>query len=93
VFTGTFYWDMNDSTRAWTKRWQVERPGKFPSMYHAGVYASVLHYLRAVEALKTDGDGKAVANKMKEMPTDDDFSAKAWSEPTDARFTRLICSR
>jgi branched-chain amino acid transport system substrate-binding protein len=76
VFTGTFYWDMNDNTRAWTKRWQVERPGKFPSMYQAGVYASILHYLKAVEALKTDGDGKAVANKMKEMPTDDHLFGK-----------------
>jgi branched-chain amino acid transport system substrate-binding protein len=62
---------MNDANRAWTKRWQAERPGKVPTMIHAGVYSRVLHYLKAVEALKADGDGRAVAAKMKEMPTDD----------------------
>jgi branched-chain amino acid transport system substrate-binding protein len=71
VLTETFYWDMNDATRAWTKRWQVERPGKFPSMNQAGVYSAVLHYLKAVAALKSAADGKAVVAKMKEMPTDD----------------------
>src|ERR1700693_4078271 len=48
VFTETWYWDMNDNNRAWTKRWQVERPGKLPTMNHAGVYSGVLHYLKAV---------------------------------------------
>src|SRR3984893_2416599 len=71
VLTESWYWDMTDANRAWTKRWQVERPGKFPAMVQAGVYSAVLHYLKAVEALKSDGDGKAVAAKMKEMPTDD----------------------
>jgi branched-chain amino acid transport system substrate-binding protein len=76
VFTETWYWDMNDNNRAWTKRWQVERPGKLPTMNHAGVYAGVLHYLKAVEALKADGDGRAVVAKMKEMPTDDRLYGK-----------------
>jgi branched-chain amino acid transport system substrate-binding protein len=76
VFTETWYWDMNDNNRAWTKRWQVERPGKLPTMNHAGVYSWVLHYLKAVEALKTDGDGRAVVAKMKEMPTDDRLYGK-----------------
>jgi branched-chain amino acid transport system substrate-binding protein len=76
VFTETFYWDMNDSNRAWTKRWQVERPGKFPTMIQAGVYSSIIHYLKAVDALKADGDGKVVAAKMKEMPTDDPLFGK-----------------
>jgi branched-chain amino acid transport system substrate-binding protein len=71
VLTETWYWDMNDRNRAWTKRWQAERPGKFPTMLHAGVYSSTLHYLKGVEALKADGDGRAVVAKMKEMPTDD----------------------
>jgi branched-chain amino acid transport system substrate-binding protein len=66
-----WYWDMNDNNRAWTKRWQVERPGKFPNMTQVGVYSAVMHYLKAVEALKSDADGRAVADKMKEMPTDD----------------------
>jgi branched-chain amino acid transport system substrate-binding protein len=71
VFTETWYWDMNDTNRNWTRRWQVEQRGKYPNANQAGVYSSVIHYLKAVEALKADGDGKAVAAKMKEMPTDD----------------------
>jgi branched-chain amino acid transport system substrate-binding protein len=72
----TWYWDMNDNNRAWAKRWQVERPGKFPNMIHAGVYSAIIHYLKAVEALKADGDGKAVVAKMKELPTDDRLFGK-----------------
>src|ERR1700728_745457 len=71
VLTETFYWDMNDATRAWTKRWQVDRPGKFPTMNQAGVYSATLHYLKAVAALKSANDGKAVVDEMKKMPTDD----------------------
>ena len=78
VLTETFYWDMNDATRAWTKRWQVERPGKFPAMTVAGVYASTLHYLKAVAALKSANDGKAVVAKMKDMPTDDPLFGKGY---------------
>ncbi len=76
VLTETFYWDMNDATRAWTKRWQVERPGKFPTMNQAGVYSAITHYLKAVAALKSAADGKAVVAKMKEMPTDDPLFGK-----------------
>jgi branched-chain amino acid transport system substrate-binding protein len=76
VFTETWYWDLTDANRAWTKRWQAERPGKIPSMNHAGVYSGVLHYLKAVEALKADGDGRAVVAKMKELPTDDPLFGK-----------------
>jgi branched-chain amino acid transport system substrate-binding protein len=71
VLTETFYWDANDSTRAWSKRWQAERPGKFPNMNQAGDYSATLHYLKAIAALKSTADGKAVVAKMKEMPTDD----------------------
>ena len=78
VLTETFYWDMNDATRAWTKRWQAERPGKFPNMNQAGVYAATLHYLKAVAALKSAADGKAVVAKMKEMPTDDPLFGKGY---------------
>src|SRR5271169_6586271 len=70
VLTETWYWDMTEANRAFTKRWQVERPGKFPSMVQAGVYSAVTHYLKAVAALKSAADGKAVVAKMKEMPTD-----------------------
>ncbi len=78
VLTETFYWDMNDANRAWTKRWQVERPGKFPAMTVAGVYASTLHYLKAVAALKSAADGRAVVAKMKDMPTDDPLFGKGY---------------
>jgi len=76
--TETWYWDANDTNRNWTKRWQAERgaPGKFPTMIHAGVYSGITHYLKAVEALKSSADGKAVTAKMKEMPTDDPLFGK-----------------
>jgi len=78
VMTETFYWDMNDGTRAWTKRWQAERPGKFPTMVQAGVYSAVTHYLKAVAALKSAADGKAVVAQMKAMPTDDPLFGKGY---------------
>ncbi len=78
VLTETFYWDLNDQTRAWTKRWHAERnaSGKYPAMNQAGVYAGTLHYLKAVTALKSAADGKAVVAKMKELPTDDPLFGK-----------------
>ncbi|MGA8612323.1 MAG: ABC transporter substrate-binding protein [Xanthobacteraceae bacterium] len=76
VLTETWYWDMNDANRAWTKRWQAERAGKFPTMIHAGVYSAITHYLKAVAELKSSADGKAVIAKMKEMPTDDPLFGK-----------------
>jgi branched-chain amino acid transport system substrate-binding protein len=76
VLTENWYWDMNDNNRRWTKRWQVERPGKYPNMGHAGVYSLITHYLKAVEVLKADGDGRAVVAKMKEIPTDDPLYGK-----------------
>jgi branched-chain amino acid transport system substrate-binding protein len=73
TLTGTWYWDMNDANRAWTKRWQAERgaAGKFPTMVQAGVYSGLTHYLKAVAALKSAADGKAVVAEMKKLPTDD----------------------
>ena len=78
VLTETFYWDLNDATRAWTKRWHAERnaSNKYPAMNHAGVYAGTLHYLKAALALKSTADGKAVVAKMKELPTDDPLFGK-----------------
>src|SRR5499426_1116690 len=52
ILTETFYWDLNDQTRAFAKRQAAANNGKFPTMVQAGVYSSVLHYLKAVEALK-----------------------------------------
>ena len=67
ILTSTWYWDMTEANRAWTKRWQAERntPDKFPTMVHAGVYSAVIHYLKAVAALHSAADGKAVVAKMK----------------------------
>ena len=74
--TEAWYWDLNDANREFTKKFVAERGGKYPTMVHAGVYSSVIHYLKAVEALKSDGDGKAVVAKMKEMPTEDKLFGK-----------------
>jgi len=78
TLTETWYWDMNDANRAWTKRWQAERnaPGKFPTMVQAGVYSAVTHYLKGVAALKSASDGKAVVAEMKKLPTDDPLFGK-----------------
>ena len=70
-FTEAFYWDMNDDTRAWTKRFVEKMGGKiYPTMNHAGTYGGMLHYLKAVEAAQTT-DGVKVVQKMKELPTKD----------------------
>ena len=81
VLSETFYWDSNDDTRAWTKRWQVERPGQFPTMNQAGVYSAVLHYLKTVAARKSAEDGKAVVAEMKALPTDDPLFGKGTIRP------------
>jgi branched-chain amino acid transport system substrate-binding protein len=75
IFTETFYWDANDANRAFAKRFSAANRGIHPTMIHAGVYSAVLHYLKAVEAGKTD-DGTKVVAKMKEMPTDDPLFGK-----------------
>ena len=74
VLTESFYWDLNDQTRAWSAKFE-EKTGKKPSMIQAGVYAAVTHYLKAVEAVGSK-DAAAVMAKMKEMPTDDPLFGK-----------------
>jgi branched-chain amino acid transport system substrate-binding protein len=69
VLTESFYWDLNDETRAWTKRYRAKKD-RLPSMLTAGVYSSTLHYLKAVQAAGTD-DAKAVMAKMREIPVND----------------------
>jgi branched-chain amino acid transport system substrate-binding protein len=76
ILTNTFYWDMNDQTRAFAKRFVERDKGIHPTMIHAGVYSAVLHYLKAVEALQNSHDGTKVIAKMKEMPTDDPLFGK-----------------
>ena len=74
--TNSFYWDRDAKTRAFAEKWGARMNGRRPTMVQAGVYAGVLHYLKAVQALKADGDGKAVVEKMKAMPTDDPLFGK-----------------
>ena len=74
--TTTFYWDMNDATRAWSKRFAALNNNRMPTMVQAGVYAGLLHYLKAVDALQEDADGAKVVARMKEMPTDDPLFGK-----------------
>jgi branched-chain amino acid transport system substrate-binding protein len=76
VLTESFYWDQNDASRAFAKRFAPQFKNLMPTMVQAGVYSAVLHYLKAVEALKDDEDGKAVVTKMKELPTDDPLFGK-----------------
>ena len=76
-FTETFYWDMNDQTRAFTKRFNEKFKKQPPTMVQAGVYSSLIHYFKALEALGGNPhDGRAVVAKMKEMPTDDPLFGK-----------------
>ena len=72
VLTTSFYWDMDDKTREWSKRF-FAKMGRMPTMWQAGVYSSVMHYLKAIKAAGTD-DPLKVAAKMREMPVEDFFS-------------------
>ena len=71
VFTTAFYWDRDEASRAWSKRF-FERTGRMPGMVQAGTYSAV-HYLKAMAAAGT-ADGKAVADKIRELPVDDFFA-------------------
>ncbi|MDO9638310.1 MAG: ABC transporter substrate-binding protein [Pseudotabrizicola sp.] len=75
LFTNSFYWDLNDTTRAWTDRVLPKLGGSYPGMVHAGCYAVTAHYLKALASLGVDAaraDGAAVVAAMKAMPTQDD---------------------
>ena len=89
TFTESFYWDLNDKTREWSKRFQKLSPkGTMPSMTVAGVYAGTLHYLKTLDALGGNPhDGAKVVAKMKEIPTDDPLFGKG---PLRADGRRLI---
>jgi branched-chain amino acid transport system substrate-binding protein len=82
-FTETFYWDMNDETRAFSKRFAARMKNNSPpTMVHAGVYAGLLHYFKALAALGGNPhDGVKVVEKMKSMPTDDPLFGKGLIEP------------
>ncbi|MET4215943.1 branched-chain amino acid transport system substrate-binding protein [Bradyrhizobium sp. LB7.2] len=82
-FTETFYWDMNDQTRAFSKRFAERMKSNAPpTMVQAGVYAGVRHYFKALEALGGNPhDGAKVVEKMKSMPTEDDLFGKGEIQP------------
>lgn len=81
--TVSFYWDMDDETRAWSQKF-FEKTGKMPTGVQAGTYSSVLHYLKAIEATGSD-DTDTVLAKMREMPVQDMF-AKNGVLRTDGRM-------
>ncbi|HET6307491.1 MAG TPA: ABC transporter substrate-binding protein [Rhodopila sp.] len=77
--TESFYWDMNDRTRAFTKRVLPKTPNNYPNMDHAGNYSATLHYLKAVADMGVAAakkDGVATVNRMKAMPVEDDCFGK-----------------
>ena len=76
IFTESFYWDNNDATRAFAKKFAERDGGIHPTMIHAGVYSAVTHYLKALAAVGADSDGKAIVDKMKELPTEDPLFGK-----------------
>jgi branched-chain amino acid transport system substrate-binding protein len=84
----TFYWDLNDRTRAFTKRFLPKTPSNYPSSLHAACYAGVTHYLKTVLAMgpaNAKASGRAAIASMKAMPTDDDCFGRASIRP-DGRF-------
>ncbi|MBC7582331.1 ABC transporter substrate-binding protein [Tardiphaga sp. vice352] len=87
-FTETFYWDMNDQTRAFSKRFQDRiRNKQVPTMSQAGVYSSLIHYFKALEALGGNPhDGVKVVAKMKDMPTDDALFGKGSIQPNGRKI-------
>jgi branched-chain amino acid transport system substrate-binding protein len=76
VLTEAFYWDANDETRKFAAEFAKRNRGIHPTMVHAGVYSSVLHYLKTLKELGSDADGAAVVEKMKSMPTEDRLFGK-----------------
>jgi branched-chain amino acid transport system substrate-binding protein len=85
MLSSAFYWDLNDETRAWSKRF-IEKTKKVPTMIHAGTYGAVMHYLKAVEAAGML-DGPTVAAKMRELPVND-FMTRNGKIRQDGRLVR-----
>ena len=79
TFVDGFYWDLNNETRQWSKRFYARRRA-MPTMTHAGVYSAVSHYLRAVRSSGTD-EAKTIAKTMRELPVDDFFAPKGLVRP------------
>jgi branched-chain amino acid transport system substrate-binding protein len=77
IFTDPWYWDQSDTNRAFAREYFAAL-GRMPGYTVVGVYSAVIHYLRAVEALGSHADGKAVIAKMKELPTEDRLMGKGY---------------
>ena len=80
LLTEAFYWDLNDKTRAWSARFTARAGGREPTMNHAGVYSSVLAYLRAAAKVKTIS-GQAVVAEMERAPIDDPLFGEVTIRP------------
>jgi branched-chain amino acid transport system substrate-binding protein len=79
--TESFYWDLNERTRAFANRVRPKTPDNWPNMWHAGAYAATLHYLKSVADMgvaEAKADGRAVVERMKAMPTDDDCFGRGY---------------
>jgi branched-chain amino acid transport system substrate-binding protein len=87
-FTETFYWDLNDGTRAFSKRFSDRMKNKNqPTMVQAGIYASITHYLKALDSMGSNPhDGVKVVDKMKSMPTDDALFGKGEIQPNGRKL-------
>jgi len=86
MFTEAFYWDQNDETRAFSKRFAERHGGKPPTMFQAGIYSAAMHYLKAVKEAGTD-EAKTVVATMKKIPVND-FMTKNGSIRDDGRMMR-----
>jgi len=73
VYTDSFYWDLDDKTRAWSARWGAKMGGRVPGLLHAGSYCAATHWLKAVQAAGTT-DAEAVVAKMKALPVNDFYN-------------------
>lgn len=89
VLTEPFYWDLNDETRGFSRRFSEAFGGKMPTGGQAGVYSGVLHYLKAVSALKSGKDGAQVVAKMKAMPTDDPIFGRGEIRPDGRKIHNM----
>ena len=85
ILSSAFYWDLNDDTRAWSKRF-IDKTNKVPTMIHAGTYGAVMHYLKAAAAAGSV-DGPTIASKMREIPVND-FMTKNGKIREDGRLVR-----
>ena len=96
VLTESFYWDLNDATRAWSKKIVEKSPKNWPNMIHAGCYSATLHYLKAAHDMgvaEAKKSGVETVNRMKKMPVEDRASARPRSARTAAIWCRPTCSR